>query len=85
MEKVNFDKFLKNAKVHASVMARGLGRTLYGTAVAGLILIAVYGFVVIQTEEGYAAVFDFIASIATLIIALGNMYLLGSKKRGGKK
>ena len=85
MKKVNFDKVFKKAKHHADILLRGLARTLYGTLIAGLIAFAVYGFVLIQKEGGYAAVFDFIAACATLILALANAYVLGSKRRGGKK
>lgn len=85
MEKVNFKKVLSIVKFHATVMARGFARTLYGAAVAGLILIAGYGFVVIQSETGYAAVCDFVAAIATAVVALSNMYFIGQKKRGGKR
>ena len=85
MNKIDFKKVLKQAKFHADVMVRGLARTLYGALIAGLIAFAVYGFVLIKSEGGYAAVFDFIAACATLILALGNAYLLGSKRRGGKK
>lgn len=85
MKSVNFKKVLKQVKAHADIMLRGLARTLYGALIAGLIAFAVYGFVLIQTENGYAAVFDFIAASATLILALANAYLLGSKRRGAKK
>ena len=83
--KVNFEKFIKQARFHLGILVRGLARTLYGTLIAGLIGVAVYGFVLIETESGYAAVFDFVAAIATLTIALFNMYLLGCKRKGGKK
>ena len=85
MKKFNFAKALKQVKFHADVLLRGLARTLYGTLIAGLIAFAVYGFVLIKAESGYAAVFDFIAAFAMLILALANAYLLGSKRRGGKK
>ena len=85
MKEIKFGKVLKQVKFHTSIVLRGLARTLYGTFVAGLIAIAVYGFVLIKSEGGYAAVFDFIASCATLILALANAYVLGCKKRGAKK
>ena len=85
MKKVNFAKVLKQAKFHADVLLRGLARTLYGTLIAGLIAKAIYGFILIKSEGGYAAVFDFVAASAVLILALANAYLLGSKRRGGKK
>lgn len=85
MRNVNFKRVLKQVKFHADIMLRGLARTLYGALIAGLIAFAVYGFVLIKSENGYVAVFDFIAACATLTVALGNAYLLGSKRRGGKK
>lgn len=85
MKNANFEKFLRQAKFHLGIVARGLARTLYGTWIAGLISTAVYGFVLIKSESGYAAVFDFIAAIAILVIALANAYALGSKRKGAKK
>ena len=85
MRNVNFKKALKQVKFHADIMLRGLARTLYGALIAGLIAFAVYGFVLIKSEGGYAAVFDFIAACAMLLLALANAYLLGSKRRGAKK
>ena len=85
MKKVNVDRLLKQVKFHAGIVLRGLGRTLHGTLTAGLIAFAIYGFVLIKSEGGYAAVFDFIASCAILVVALANAYALGGKKRGAKK
>lgn len=85
MKKVNFGRLLEQVKFHAEVILRGLARTVYGALVAGLIAVAVYGFVLIESESGYIAVFDFIASCATLTVAMSNVYLMGSKKRGSKK
>ena len=53
---------------------------VYGALVAGLLAIAVYGFISIKGEAGYVAVFDFIASTATMLVALCNMYVMGGKK-----
>ena len=85
MKSVNFKKVMKLAKAHADIMLRGLARTLYGALIAGLIAFAVYGFVLIKSENGYVAVFDFIAACATLMVALANAYVLGNKRRGAKK
>ena len=85
MKSVNFKKVMKQVKFHVDVLVRGLGRTLYGAMIAGLMTIAVYGFIAIKSEGGYAAVFDFIASCATLILALVNAYVMGFKRRGAKK
>lgn len=82
---MKFEKYIKVAKFHLGIMLRGLARTLHGAFITGLIAFAVYGFVLIGSEEGYAAVFDFVAAIAVLVIALCNIYLLGSKRKGGKK
>lgn len=83
--KINFERFLKQVRFHSGILLRGLARTIYGALIAGLVGIAVWGFVLINTETGYTAVFDFIAAIATLMVALCNMYLLGNKRKGGKK
>jgi len=83
--KTKFERFLKQSKLHLGIIVRGLARTIYGAFIAGLIAFSIYGFWIIQTEDGYAAVFDFVASCAVLVIALCNIYLLGSKRKGGKK
>ena len=85
MKKVDFNKVMKQVKFHADILLRGLARTLYGSLIAGLIGFAIYGFVLIHKENGYTAVFDFIAACATLTVALANAYALGNKRRGGKK
>lgn len=85
MKNVNFKKVMKQVKFHTDILLRGLARTLYGTVIAGLMAFAVYGFVLIKSEGGYTAVFDFIAACAMLILALANAYMLGNKRRGAKK
>ena len=84
MEKVQIKKAWEAVKFHAKIAWRGFYRTLYGAAVAGLIAMAIYGFVSVTTEAGWTAVCDFIASCATLVVALSNMYLLGGRKKGAK-
>lgn len=78
-------KILEEAKFHAGIVLKGFVRTVYGALVCGLLAIAVYGFISIKGETGYLAVGDFVASCATLAVALCNVYFLGMKKRGGKK
>ena len=85
MKRVNFKKVQKQVKVHLDILLKGLARTLYGALTAGLFAFAIYGFILIKSEGGYVAVFDFIASIATLTVALANAYALGGKRRGAKK
>lgn len=85
MKKANFARVMEQVKFHSNILFKGLVRTVYGALVAWLIVIAIYGFIIIQSESGYLAVFDFIASCATLSVALRNMYIMGGKKRGGRK
>ena len=84
MEEVQIKKAWKAFKFHTKIAWRGFYRTLYGAAVAWLIAMAVYGFVSLTTETGWMAVCDFIASCATLIVALSNMYRMGGRKKGAK-
>ena len=84
MEAVQIKKFWKAFKFHTKIALRGFCRTVCGAAVAGLIAMAVYGFVSVTTETGWTAVCDFIASCATLFVALLNMYVMGCKKKGAK-
>lgn len=80
--------FLKAAKLvtyHACVLLRGLVLVVNGALTAAAIAYAVYGFLQVQSEGGYAAVGDFAACFAVLIIALVNAYALGNKKRGKRK
>ena len=84
MEAVQIKKAWKAIKFHAKIAWRGFYRTLYGALIAGLVALAVYGFVSVTTEAGWTAVCDFIASCATLVVALLNMYLIGGRKKGAK-
>ena len=85
MDKVKFQNAMAQANYHASILLKGFARTLYGALIAGLIGVSIYGFASIANEDGYMAVFDFVASVATLAVAICNMYCLGKKRRGGKK
>ena len=84
MEAVRIKKALKTVKHHTKIAWRGFCRTLYGAMIAALMAMAVYGFVSVTTETGWTAVCDFIASCATLVVALLNMYVMGCKKKGAK-
>lgn len=83
MEK--FRNAMEQASFHARILLNGLVRTIYGSLIAILVGVSIYGFVSIASEDGYIAVFDFIASVATLAVAVFNMYCIGKKKRGGKR
>ena len=82
MGKVNFSMVLDNIKFNSRILLKGFVRTIYGALVDGLFAIAIYGFVFIKSESGYIAVFDFIASCATLTVAICNVYVMGGKKNG---
>ena len=84
MEAVQIKKAWKAVKLHAKIAWRGFYRTVYGALVAGLVAMAIYGFASVTTETGWAAVCDFVASCATLVVALSNMYLMGGRKKGAK-
>ena len=84
MEAVQIKKAWKAFKFHAKIAWRGFCRTLYGALIAGLIALAVYGFISVTTETGWVAVCDFVASCATLVVAISNMYLTGGRKKGAK-
>ncbi len=75
---------LEQVKFHGGIIIKGFVRTIYGALVAGLLAIAIYGFISIRSEAGYIAVFDFIAACATLTVAVCNLYVMGGKKRGKK-
>jgi hypothetical protein len=83
--KIKFQNAMITARFHASVLLKGIARTLYGSLIAVLFGVSFYGFVSIASEDGYLAVFDFIASVATFAVAVCNMYCIGLKKRSGKK
>ena len=85
MEAARIKMTLTRAKFHARILWRGFLRTVYGALIAGLIAMAIYGFVSAQNEAGWEAAFDYIAAAVLLIEALGNMYFMGRRKNGGAK
>ncbi len=81
---MDYKKIWELVKFHGGIALKGFIRTIYGALVAGLVACAVYGFINIGGEAGYAAVCDFIVSTAAMFIALVNVYAMGGK-RGAKK
>lgn len=78
--------FRKAARIigyHGKILLKGFVKVLYGTAVSGLIGLAVYGFAMIPSEGGYTAVLDFVGAVATLCVAFGGMYSIGCRKKKG--
>ncbi len=84
MEAVQIKKAWVKVKFHTKIAWGGFYRALYGAAACWLIAIAICGFMSVDNESGWIAVCDFVASCATLIIALSNVYLMGCCKKGGK-
>lgn len=85
MDAARINMALTRAKFHARILWRGFLRTVYGALIAGLIAMAIYGFVSARNEAGLEAVFDYIVSAVLLIEALGNMYFMGRRNNGGNK
>ena len=83
--KRNFMEVMQLIGFHGAILLRGFAKVLYGTAVAGLIGLAAYGFYMIPSEDGYVAVCDFIGSIAMLSVALTSMYAFGQKRKKGAR
>lgn len=85
MLKEVMEKATKKVLFHTSVLLRGIVQVINGAITAAAIAYAVYGFLLVRGEDGYAAVGDFAACFAVLTIALVNAYALGNKKRGKRK
>ena len=79
--KMAFVKF----KFHARILWRGFLRTVYGALIAGLIAMAIYGFVSARNEAGWEAAFDYIVSAVLLLESIGNMYFMGRRNNVGTK
>ena len=73
-------------KSYSGILIRGMVRIIYGAAVAGMFAMSAYGFISISSEDGWAAVCDFIATLAMLVVAFANVYVIGGGacKRGRK-
>lgn len=86
MSKFDVREFFECLGHHAGIFLKGCVRTVYGVAVAGLVALAVYGFVKVPGEDGYIAVCDFVVSVATLVVAVSGMYAMGAcRKKGAKR
>ena len=86
MTRNDFKSMIKAIWYHTKVMWQGFVRMLMGAATAGLIALAVYAFIVIPTEDGWAAVCDFVSAILFTGIALCCVYFQGmNKTRGVRK
>lgn len=72
---------MEKIKFHARIAWRGFCRTACGAVIAVLFAIAIYKFVNVSCESGWAAVRGFVSAIANMAIALANMYFIGAGKK----
>ena len=85
MEAARIKMTFANVKFHARILWRGFLRTVYGALIAGLIAMAIYGFISASKESGWDAIFDYIVSAVLLIEAIGNMHFIGRRNNGSTK
>jgi hypothetical protein len=85
MRKVNYRNILEHLKFHSFVVLRGFVKTIFGAITAGMLGLAIYGFILIESESGYLAVFDFVGSCALVTVAMCNVYLMGGKRKRGRE
>ena len=84
--KINTKKASRLIGFHGLILLKGIARMLFGALTASILALGIYGFFMIPTEGGYDAVFDFLASICIICIALAATYLMGGHgKKGAKK
>ena len=83
--------FKSAAKVigfHGKIALKGFLRMLFGAGTTCLMAFAVYGYLTVSSESGWAAVCDFVAATAMLTVALICMYVQGGsgkKTKGGSR
>ena len=73
----DYKKVIRMIAFHGSILLKGFIKMLYGTTVAMLTTVAIYGFAGVPSEGGYIAVSNFLLSTCTMIVALGGIYLMG--------
>lgn len=64
---------------HGKIALKGFVRMIFGAGTACLLALAVYGLVMVSSESGWAAVCDFVASVATAVVGLACMYIQGGR------
>lgn len=85
MNTTRINKVITAVWFHTRTFLRGLGRVIGSTLVAGAAAGSVYGFTLIASETGYAAVLDFVTSCVLLVIAMMGVYTSGKRGRCYKK
>ena len=84
--KTSFKRISRTIGHHFRILTKGCIKVLWGTTTAVMIAVAVYGYKIVPTEGGYAAVCDFLVATLTMVVALACMYLIGGNcKKGAKK
>lgn len=82
---MEFKKLVKITCTHLKILCKGFIRMMYGAGTAGLFAMAIYGLVMIPTESGWTAICDFVASAATIAVAVTCMYAQGGGVKKGAK
>lgn len=77
MDKARIDKTYQKISFHLRIMLHGFFRAVCGAAVACMIAIAIYGFVLVSDKSGWAAVLTFISSMSMLTAAALYIYVIG--------
>ena len=78
-------RVVKLIRFHGKILLKGFLRMMYGAGTAGLFAMAIYGLVMIPTESGWTAICDFVASAATISVAMTCMYAQGAGVKKGAK
>ena len=81
----DFKSVVRTIGYHGKILWKGFIRMLFGAATAGLLGLAIYGFIMVPSEDGYVAVCDFIGAIASTAVALSCVYVMGAGKKKGAK
>ena len=79
----NFNSVCKVISSIGSCLLKGFFRMMFGALTTGLFALAIYGFIMITSESGWLAVSDFVAAIATSVVALSCMYAMGGPRKRG--
>lgn len=70
---------------YLKILWRGFTRMIVGTAVAGAMVLSIYGYAMIPTEGGYTAVSEFLIATALMVTALVCMYAMGGKAKAVRR
>ena len=63
------------------ILLNGFIAVIISCLIVSLLGFAIYGLFSIPNEMGFAAVFDFIISCLSLVVAVANLYYLGRRKQ----